>query len=646
MPMLAPNTLVYDRYLIVRQIGQGGMGVIYEAIDQRLGNRVALKQTLVSGAQLDKAFEREAKLLARLHHPALPVVSDYFTHAGSQFLVMQFIPGDDLTTLLHQHGKAFPVEQVLRWADQLLDALDYLHTQEPPVIHRDIKPQNLKLTPRGGIVLLDFGLAKGPVQQQSLLTGNSSIFGYTPQYAPLEQIQGTGTDARSDLYALAATLYHLLTGAMPVDAQTRVGATVRREADPLRPPQELNRAIPPGVSGALQQALALDPNQRPQSAAVLRATLQTAASSKPTVDTETTVTGTTPTIIVPWRQSPLARTLQQIPQALPTAQPSWRLPVIAGGGLVFVLMFIIVAFFAVRSLLPEARASSTSVPAALIQPEATTAVPRPTGRIAFMTNRDGNQEIYAIDATGSGLANLSNNPANDYDPSWSPDGKLIAFSSNRDGNPEVYVMNADGTGQKRLTSDPNIDGAPSWSPDGTHIAFISGRGGGLAIYTMDDNGTRPVRLTAASDQANLGSPAWSPDGTRIAFVSTRDFSEGSFEIYVINIDGTGEKRLTHNAAIDGDPAWSPDSTRIAFTSTRTNPNGSIYVMNADGTNQKLVTSNEGSDSAPNWSPDGRWLAFASLRDGKLGIYVMDASGSHQTPVVIDAKDNFSPSWRP
>jgi eukaryotic-like serine/threonine-protein kinase len=167
MPMLAPNTLIHDRYLIVDQIGQGGMGAIYEAIDQRLGNRVALKQTLVSGAQLDKAFEREAKLLASLHHPALPVVSDYFTDVGGQFLVMQFIPGDDLATLLHRHGRPFPPDEVLHWADQLLDALDYLHTQEPPVIHRDIKPQNLKLTPRGGIVLLDFGLAKGAVLQQS-----------------------------------------------------------------------------------------------------------------------------------------------------------------------------------------------------------------------------------------------------------------------------------------------------------------------------------------------------------------------------------------------------------------------------------------------------------------------------------------------
>jgi serine/threonine protein kinase len=139
------------------------MGAIYEAIDQRLGNRVALKQTLVSGTQLDKAFEREAKLLARLHHPVFPTVSDYFADGEGQFLVMQFIPGDDLATLLDRQGGPFPPDQVMHWSDQLLDALDYLHTQEPPVIHRDIKPQNLKLTPRGRIILLDFGLAKGAV---------------------------------------------------------------------------------------------------------------------------------------------------------------------------------------------------------------------------------------------------------------------------------------------------------------------------------------------------------------------------------------------------------------------------------------------------------------------------------------------------
>src|SRR5262245_61865502 len=273
---LAPDMLIHERYRIVRPIGQGGMGAIYEAIDQRLGNTVALKQTLLSGAQLDRAFEREAKLLAGLRHPALPVVSDFFADAGGRFLVMQYIPGKDFAELLAERGMPFPVADVLRWADQLLDALDYLHTQQPPVIHRDIKPQNMKLTPRGEIVLLDFGLAKGEAPQMGAIS-TASLVGYTPQYAPMEQIQGAGTGPRGDLYALAATLYHLLTNTPPANALERASARLAGQPDPLRPAHELNPQVPPAVSAVLIQALALNADERPASAAALRELLRQTA---------------------------------------------------------------------------------------------------------------------------------------------------------------------------------------------------------------------------------------------------------------------------------------------------------------------------------------------------------------------------------
>ena len=162
LPKLAPETIVHDRYRIVRPIGQGGMGAVYEAVDQRLGHRVALKQMIVEGEVADRAFEREARLLAGLRHAALPVVSDFFSEAQGRFLVMQFIPGKTMAELAQERGEPFPVEQVLRWADELLRALEYLHGRTPPVLHRDIKPANLKLTGDGEVVLLDFGLAKGP----------------------------------------------------------------------------------------------------------------------------------------------------------------------------------------------------------------------------------------------------------------------------------------------------------------------------------------------------------------------------------------------------------------------------------------------------------------------------------------------------
>lgn len=274
--MVAPQTLLQNRYLVLNQIGQGGMGAVYIATDQRFGSTVALKETFFTDLSLRKAFEREARLLNHLRHPALPRVSDHFAEEEGQFLVMEFIAGDDLAEKLRERGGAFPLSEVLNWADQLLDALDYLHTQEPSVIHRDIKPQNLKLTPRNAIVLLDFGLAKGtPLQTKVTATG--SVFGYSRHYAPLEQIQGAGTDPRSDIYSLGATLYHLMTGAPPPDALTRATAVLNGQDDPLRPASEVHAQITREVAEVINQAMALNANQRPQSASAMRGLLRDAA---------------------------------------------------------------------------------------------------------------------------------------------------------------------------------------------------------------------------------------------------------------------------------------------------------------------------------------------------------------------------------
>src|SRR3989442_9877964 len=250
--MLAPETVLQSRYRIVRQLGEGGMGAVYEAIDERLDATVALKETFFADERLRKQFEREARLLARMHHPALPRVSDHFNEGDGQFLVMQYIAGEDFYEMLTRRNSPFSQAEVLRWGDQLCDALDYLHTQDPQIIHRDIKPQNLKLTARGQVVLLDFGLAKGSAGQMSVVTTSASIFGYTPNYAPLEQVQGLGTDARGDLYALSATLYHLLTNVKPPDALSRAGALVNGQPDPLM----LANSVTPEVTAPVSAALA------------------------------------------------------------------------------------------------------------------------------------------------------------------------------------------------------------------------------------------------------------------------------------------------------------------------------------------------------------------------------------------------------
>ena len=280
--MLEPKTILQGRYLIMQRIGHGGMGAVYLAKDQRLGSLLALKETFFTDERMLKAFEREARLLASLRHPALPRVSDHFAEGAGQFLVMEYIAGDDLERMLAVRGYAFAPAEVLTWADQLLDALDYLHTQQPPIVHRDIKPQNLKLTDRGQIILLDFGLAKGAAGGMTQATGSSSILGYTPGYAALEQIQGAGTDARSDLYSLAATLYHLMTGTTPAAALTRATAVVNGEGDPLELSNTINPHISAEVASVLHRAMALKRDDRPATASAMRRALREASGTSST----------------------------------------------------------------------------------------------------------------------------------------------------------------------------------------------------------------------------------------------------------------------------------------------------------------------------------------------------------------------------
>ena len=257
------------------------MGAVYEAIDQRLNRTVALKETLVETDELRRAFEREAHLLANLRHPTLPKVIDHFVEGDGQFIVMEFIGGDDLGAVLEKRGQPFSWSEVSRWADELLGALEYLHTHRPPVLHRDIKPSNLKLTAQGQIVLLDFGLAKGAAGQMETLTASRSILGYTPNYAPLEQVQGTGTDPRSDLYSLAATIYHLMTSVRPPGSLARAAAALNGQSDPLRPPHEINPQMPRSASAVLMQSMALNIEQRPHTAAMMRERLRSGDAVAP-----------------------------------------------------------------------------------------------------------------------------------------------------------------------------------------------------------------------------------------------------------------------------------------------------------------------------------------------------------------------------
>jgi len=286
--MLSPNTILRERYRIIHPLGHGGMGAVYQAMDENLSCVVAVKETFATTDEHRRAFRREAELLANLNHPTLPRVMDHFTHGDGQFLVMQFIPGHDLAELLELREQPFSVAKVLDWADQLLDALEELHASIPPIIHRDIKPANLKVTPKGRILLLDFGLAKGSAGQMSTAEVDShgrSIYGYTPNYAPLEQIRNAGTDPRSDLYSLAATMWTLLTGKVPPDALTRIGEREDGNADPLRSADEIHPGVSAAIAKVLNRALAVNRNQRYASAEEMRNELRQARETKSEIPT-------------------------------------------------------------------------------------------------------------------------------------------------------------------------------------------------------------------------------------------------------------------------------------------------------------------------------------------------------------------------
>lgn len=310
--MLSVDQVLHERYRIVRQLGHGGMGAVYEAIDERFGEPIALKEVVFASPSesqrelVAKAFEREAKALAKAHHEVIPYVRDYFSEVGRQFLVMELVPGDDLAELLTKRHEPFPLVECLKWLDQLLDALDYLHTLERPIIHRDIKPQNLKLNSRGKIKLLDFGIAKSAESAAATLS-NQTFVGATLDYSPIEQILraidptfreyillkhreraeevlSQTTDARCDIYALGATFYHLLTNQTPPDAVKRTLETWEDRTDPLRIPSEVNPILPARISACILRAMALRREDRFDSASAMRAAMMMAVAENKTLE--------------------------------------------------------------------------------------------------------------------------------------------------------------------------------------------------------------------------------------------------------------------------------------------------------------------------------------------------------------------------
>jgi serine/threonine-protein kinase len=312
-PPLQIGEVLRDRYKITAYIGQGGMGSIYQADDLRLEGRLcAIKEvendsslTPDTQQQARDQFYREASILARLDHPNLPKVSDFFAIDEHDYLVMDFVPGRDLRDVMNeakQNGRFLEENEVLGWADQLANALEYLHQQDSSIVHRDIKPSNLKITPSGLIKLVDFGLVKLLVPDERTVTVIQGMG--TAYYTPLEQYGGDSghTDGRTDIYAFGATLYHLLTNEPPAEAKQRF-----LRPDSLKPIRSINPAVSAHTEQAINWAMALHPDDRPPDVATFKAALRSTNGLRVRAEGETFVVQ--PTIRLPSLATPTDRYL-------------------------------------------------------------------------------------------------------------------------------------------------------------------------------------------------------------------------------------------------------------------------------------------------------------------------------------------------
>jgi formylglycine-generating enzyme required for sulfatase activity len=388
MPLTVGQVLE-KRYRIDALLGQGGMGAVYRATDLRLSISVALKENLEATPEAQRQFGREAGILASLHHPNLPRVTDYFfIPSQGQYLVMDYIEGQDLGQVLAQHG-AIPEAEALGWIGRVLDALDYLHGEG--IIHRDIKPANIKIAPKGQVFLVDFGLAKA--YDPALLT-TAGARAVTPGFAPPEQYGMGRTDARSDLYSVGATLYALLTGTTPPDALE----TLTKQAH-LTPPRQLNATISPQAEAAIMRAMQAAPSDRFQSAAAFRAAL---ATPPPTLlapaEKETSASAT------PQPLPPRARARQRR-----STLPAWFWPVAGGAAALFVLIVIGVMLLGRGGANHKATATLSLTRSAIATVTATPAA-RPSDTPLPPTTVSGPTATRAIQRTATAAPTLTSTP--------------------------------------------------------------------------------------------------------------------------------------------------------------------------------------------------------------------------------------------
>lgn len=641
---LERGNLLHKRYRIVEILGQGGMGSVYRAVDENLGVDVAVKENLFTTDEYARQFRLEAVILANLRHPNLPRVTDHFVIGDQgQYLVMDYIEGEDLRQRMERVGNITEDEAILLGA-AMCDALAYLHTRKPPILHRDLKPGNVKITSEGHIFLVDFGLAKVLHGSQATTTGARAM---TPGYSPPEQYGTARTDPRTDIYSLGATMYASLTGIIPEDGLAR--AMDNTQLTPLR---KRNSKISRRLSAAIEKAMGIDPGDRFQNAEEFKRALLGSKSKTQRLPGEYIIQPPPPDANA--GESAIEREVgsassqgDDVPSEelkefkKPKKRKKKRRLVPTLLLMLFLLAAVVVGAARFR---PELIPPSVMmyVPAPLLMPTS-----EPTTAPMISTETDippTAEETLAPTETEEPLATATATlaPTNTLPPvveaTEAPENTAIpvatvtgggtgqvAFASSRSGVPQIYLINLDLTGLTPLT---NIDeGAcqPTWSPDGSQIVFITPcRARGEFFDNTYNNSSLYIMNADGSDQRSLttvpGSdydPDWSPDGKRMAFTSLRD---GKKDIYVLTLESGAIERLTTVAGdvqANSQPSWSPFGNQIAYTVKRVNTY-QVWVMSDNGQgNAQIARSGQSFwDFLPVWAPDSETILF-SQRDANV-----------------------------
>jgi eukaryotic-like serine/threonine-protein kinase len=610
-----------NRYRIARLLGQGGFGAVYRAWDINLNRVCAVKENLETSTQARQQFEREATVLANLSHPNLPRVTDHFVIPNQgQYLVMDFVEGHDLETVVSQQG-TLPHKQAFHWISQIADALAYLHTQIPPVIHRDIKPANIRVDAKGKAYLVDFGLVK--LFQTQVPTAPAAR-GVTPGYAPLEQYKQWGTDARTDIYALGATLYTLITGQVP---QESVDRAMR---DTLPPANGINTKVPQRVGAVVAKAMAMHPDDRYQTAAALKSELRAALTSPALPET----------VVIP-----------PPPPGIGTGSgetDTISRPVLSGMAIGAAIMAVIlVALVAVVGfvVLPKLLETPTPVTSILV---VTATSDRVSGSdTATLVGGSSPSKTPTSGIAASTQKQPTNTPRPDPTKTASPvvvaptgpNSGLIAVNTGRSGHGEIAVMNADGSGFRQLTDHESYCDEPDFSPDGEWIVFERKYGQG---YNWEIH----IIPTSGGGEQSLGDgrmPAWSLNGQWIAFeVPDDDHHE---QIWRMSIDGRNREQLTWDNHANRAPNWSPDGSKLVMMS-KIGGNWQIVILDLDTFRQTQITSGSTDKRFPVWSPNGGWIAYNTLRGGNPDqIWIVGVDGGTEKQLT-DGGANGRPGWSP